>query len=102
MLAIHRTYRQRGLRTVTISVDEPEKKEQVLAFLKDHHLATENYLWSADDKDPLADALDKSWQGPVPFTVLIAPGGKMLYHKTGPFDPIELRKAIVDYLGRTY
>jgi len=33
--------------------------------------------------------------------VLIAPGGKVLYRKTGAIDPLEVRKAIVGYLGRT-
>ena len=38
----------------------------------------------------------------IPFTLLIAPGGKVLYRKQGRCDPITLRRAIVDHLGRTY
>ena len=102
LLAINRMYRERALETITISMDDVDKKEQVLAHLKDHHLAFENRIWSSDDKDALVNALDKNWQGPVPFTLLVAPGGKVLYRQTGAFDSLELKRAIVGFLGRTY
>lgn len=102
LLTIHRTYRSRGLQTVMISMDDPEKKPQVLSFLTDHHLSTRNFIWGSDDKDALVSSLDSQWQGPIPFTVLISPDGKVLYRQTGPFDGLELRRAIVGYLGRTY
>jgi hypothetical protein len=34
--------------------------------------------------------------------VLIAPGGKVVYRSDGPIKPLEVRRAIVDQLGRTY
>ena len=40
--------------------------------------------------------------GPVPHTILVAPGGKVLYRKSGPCEPLAIKRAIVDYLGRTY
>lgn len=49
-------------------------------------------------RDALADALDPEWQGPLPHTVLIAPGGNVLYRHTGIIDPIELRRLIVAQL----
>jgi len=33
---------------------------------------------------------------------LIVPGGKVIYRKHNAFDPLELKKAIVGQLGRTY
>ncbi len=102
LLEINRIYRSRKLETITISMDDADKKDQVLEFLKEHHLAFENRIWSSDDKDALVNALDKSWQGPVPFTLLVAPGGKVLYRQTGAFDALELKRAIVGYIGRTY
>ena len=39
---------------------------------------------------------------PLPHTLVIAPGGKVLYRKTGPMEPLEVKRAIVGYLGRTY
>ena len=52
--------------------------------------------------DALVDALDKSWEGPVPFTVLIEPGGKIVYRQLNTIEPLELKRAIVNHLGRTY
>ena len=37
-------------------------------------------------RDRFADLLDKEWQGPLPHTLLIAPGGKLIYRKNGPLD----------------
>ena len=47
-------------------------------------------------------SLDEKWEGPLPHTVIIAPGGKVLYRNTGGIDPLEVKRVIVDYLGRTY
>ena len=38
----------------------------------------------------------------MPYTVLIGPGGKVLYRKQDAIDPLKLKKAIVEHLGRTY
>ena len=38
----------------------------------------------------------------MPYTLLIAPGGKVIYRKVGAIDPLEVKRAIVGYLGRTY
>jgi peroxiredoxin len=102
LVTIQRMYRNRGLDVVTISMDDPEKKDAALEMLKSKHVAATNYIWSTDDKDALVAALDKEWHGPVPHTILIAPGGQVLYRQTGAFDALELKKAIVGYLGRTY
>ena len=71
-------------------------------MLKENHVAASNFILNADDRDKFAEALDQEWPGPVPYTLLIAPGGKILYRKTGAIDPLEVKRAIVSYLGRTY
>jgi len=101
-VAMNRMYRNRKLQMVTISIDDPEKKDDVLKFLQTRYVSTTNYLSMLPDRDKLADLLDKEWAGPLPYTVLIAPGGKVLYRKQGPIEPLEVRRAIVDVLGRTY
>jgi peroxiredoxin len=102
LTTINRMYRGRPFRMVTISVDEPDKKAEPLDLLKENHLSATNYIAKVKDHDSLAEALDKDWPGPVPYTLLIAPGGKILYRKTGAIEPLELKRAIVSYLGRTY
>ena len=102
LVTMNRMYRGRPFEFVTISIDEPEKKGEALELLKKKHVAATNYLFNSDDKDALANALDKQWEGPVPYTLLVAPGGKIIYRHNGAADPMELKKAIVGYLGRTY
>jgi len=100
---INRMYRdRRPFEMVTISMDEPEKMDRALETLNKFHVSGTNYLYTGGDKDKLIDALDKEWQGPLPYTMLIAPGGKVIYRTMGQMDPMELKKAIVGYLGRTY
>jgi hypothetical protein len=57
---------------------------------------------NAESRDTFGDALDKEWPGPVPYTLLIAPGGKIVYRKAGAIDSLELKRAIVGRLGRTH
>ena len=102
LVEMNRMYRHRGFRLVTISLDEASKKDEALAVLEKNRVAAANYLLGVADRDKFAEALDKEFPGPVPYTVLIAPGGKVLYRKSGAIDPLEVRRAVVDYLGRTY
>jgi peroxiredoxin len=101
-VTMNRMYRKRNFQLVTISLDEPDKKEDALKLLKENHLSATNYILNTKDRDTFAEALDKQWPGPVPYTLLIAPGGKVIYRKTGAIDPLEVKRAVVDYLGRTY
>lgn len=102
LVDMNRMYRKREFEMITISVDAPDKKDRALPELNKLHVAATNYIFSEDDQDKLAEALDKDWQGGVPHTLLVAPGGKVIYRHTGEIDPLELKQAIVGYLGRTY
>ncbi len=117
LVKTYRRYEKRGLELVTISLDAPGDGKKALAFLQREHAGTgpvtadslnaegrttNNYHFTGTDKNALAEALDPEWRGPVPHTLLVAPGGKVLYRKTGEIDPVELREAIVGSLGRTY
>jgi len=99
---MHRMYRKRNFQMVTISMDELDQKDAALRVLRGNHLSANNYISATKSKDALADSLDKEWSGGVPYTLLIAPGGKVLYRKTGEIDPLEVRREIVKHIGRTY
>lgn len=99
---MHRMYRKRNFEMVTISVDQPEEAAKALAALKEHHASCRNFIFTGENQDDLAEAIDKAWPGPVPHTVLIAPGGKIVYRKNGEIDPKALKKVLADTLGRTY
>ncbi len=101
-VTMNRMYRGRAFQLVTISLDELDQEPQALEALKDKKVAAKNYLSAIPDRDRFADLLDKEWAGPLPHTVLIAPGGKVLYRHTGPIEPLAVRRAVVEFLGRTY
>jgi peroxiredoxin len=101
-VTMNRMYRRRPFQLVTLSLDDPDKKDAVLKVLQEKKVAVTNYVVRTKDRDKLAEALDKEWPGPVPYTVVIAPGGKVLYRKSAGIDPLTVRRAVVDYLGRTY
>jgi hypothetical protein len=46
--------------------------------------------------------LDPQWDGSVPYSLLIAPGGKIVYRVSGELDLLEMRRRIVGQLGRFY
>ncbi len=102
LVDVNRMYRGRHFELITISMDEPEANEAALKVLKKLHVSTKNYHSSVTDTDAFAEAFDAKWPGPLPYTILIAPGGEIVYRKEGEIDFPELRREIVNRLGRTY
>ncbi len=102
LVEINRMYRRRDFELVTLSADAPEEKERALGTLRDEQVAATNYLFQGTDKYKLMEVVDKEAPGNLPHTLLIAPGGKILYRKSGAIDVLELKQAIVAYLGRVY
>jgi thiol-disulfide isomerase/thioredoxin len=101
-VTMNRMYRKRNFQMVTICMDEPDDQAATLKTLRENHVATMNYISTITNRDKLADLLDPKWEGPVPYTLVIAPGGKVLYRKSGPLQSLAVRRAVVDHLGRTY
>jgi hypothetical protein len=83
---------------VTVAANFPDEKKEVLEFLKKQQASGKNLLFGSTDKYELIEAFDKDWNGAVPLTMLIAPGGDVLYRHEGAIDPLELKRAIVKSL----
>lgn len=103
-IIMQRMYGARDFEFISISADNPAKKDKVLEFLKGKQAAVKNYLFSADDKYKLIEAVDPKWQGALPYTILVEPGGKIVYAKQSTINPLKMRQAIVEHkmMGRTY
>ena len=99
---MHRMYRKRDFELITISADVPEKQADALSFLQEQHASAKNFLFQGKNEYELAEAVDAQWQGALPYTLLVAPGGKVLYRKQDLIDAAELRRIIADTLGRVY
>jgi thiol-disulfide isomerase/thioredoxin len=102
LIAIHRSYRNRNFELITVSLDDPSNSKAVIEFLKKQQASCTNYHFSEANKYPLIDAVGGKWSGGIPFTVLVAPGGKIVTSSEGSIDAIAMRTQIVDQLGRYY
>jgi thiol-disulfide isomerase/thioredoxin len=90
--------RYRELEVVTLSIDALEQRADALAFLKEIGASTRNWIIRPVDMHQLLQTLDPEWGGPLPYTLLVAPGGSVAYRKQGAFDPAELEAVIVEQL----
>ncbi len=98
----YRMYNGRDFEFVSISADKPDRLDKVEAFLKDHQASNPNYIFASDDNYRMIEAVDEEWQGSLPYTLIIKPGGEIIYKHSGGIDPLEVRKVIIGYLGRYY
>ena len=67
--------------------------------------ALTNYIFTNEDKYALIEAIDPDWNGALPYTVLVEPGGKIVFKQQGALEnAIALRKIIVEHpmIGRYY
>jgi peroxiredoxin len=100
-----RMYRGRDFDLVTVATNLPDEKPGVVKALEKQHASTRNLQFASDDTYAMQAAFDAKWEAGVPFTMLIAPGGKVVYQKQGELDILELRRIILgnlpdpDYIG---
>ena len=99
LVTINRMYRHRDFELVTVSVNRPDEEKNVLGFLKQRQASCRNLIFASADRQKLINAFDPDWEGPVPYTVLLAPEGKILYRETGSFNPLALKRAILKALN---
>lgn len=99
-----RMYGDRGFSLVTVSANTPDEKASVLKFLQRKHATSRNLLFDSEDTTALQKAFDPNWESAVPYTVLLAPGGQVLFSTTGSVDMLQLRRKILasvpaEYIG---
>jgi thiol-disulfide isomerase/thioredoxin len=102
LVDMQRMFGARNFEFISISTDGVKKEEKVLEFLREKNAAVKNYLFSGMDKYDLIETVCKDWSGALPFTALIAPGGEIVYLHEGAIDPLEVRKVIVNKIGRFF
>jgi peroxiredoxin len=104
LVSLNRMYRDRGFELISVSTDDASAKSKALKFLEKQQSSSPNYIYTGDDKYKLMEAIDPKWQGALPYSLLIEPGGKIVYAHQGAIDPAELRRVIFDdpYMGRIY
>jgi peroxiredoxin len=90
-----RMYRLRAFDFVTVATDSPDKAPAVLAFLKKQYASSPNKQFASADVAALQAAWGAKWKIGTPFTMVIAPDGKVLYQKEGKIDILDVRRTIL-------
>jgi thiol-disulfide isomerase/thioredoxin len=105
-----RRFQNRPFEFISISLDPVAQRPAVTKFLESRHaavpdpmakslkeegLTANNFHWTGGNPDVMAQAIDPEWTGALPHTVLVAPGGKILWRQTGELDIVEVRRQIL-------
>lgn len=105
-----RRFQNRPVEFLSISLDPVDQRPAVSKFLESRHaaipgptakslqlegLASNNFHWTGGNPDTMAQAIDPEWSGALPHTVIVAPGGKILWSHTGELDIVEVRRQIL-------
>lgn len=103
-VTMQRMYGERDFQFVSVSMDAPDQDQKALKYLKGKASALPNYIMDTDDKYAVIDVVGSDWDGSLPITLLIEPGGNIHYNKNGIMSPLLLKQKIVDHplIGRYY
>ncbi|HSZ35060.1 MAG TPA: redoxin domain-containing protein [Puia sp.] len=95
-VTINRMYRDRDFEFISICIDSSDDKDITLRFLKSEQASNSNYLLKIHDKNELIRQTGQTWKGVLPYTLLVEPGGKIVYANEGVIDPAKLKWIIVN------
>lgn len=110
LVETYRRFQNRNVDFISISLDPKDDKAKVQKFLESRHAAisartipsmekegrtSNNYIWTGENPDKLAEAIHPEWTGALPLTVIISPDGKTLWSSNSELDVVELRTEIL-------
>ena len=110
LVETYRRFQNRNVDFISISLDPADDKAKVKKFLESRHAAlskrtqpsmeqegrtSNNYIWTGENADKLAEAIHPDWTGALPLTVIISPEGKTLWSSNSELDVVELRAEIL-------
>ena len=117
LIAVSRRMGLRKFELITLTTDLPSDHDKALAFLKKYQAAlpkklapslkaegrkSNNYLYTGADIDEFRNALDPEWSGAQPHTVLIEPGGKIVFRYSGMIEESALLDAVLKQMTTVY
>lgn len=117
LVATSRKFGLRDFEFISISMDDPKELPAVKAFLEKHNAIVPDklkpslkaegrkgnaYIFNEASSEALIQALDPEWPGPIPHTLVVAPGGEVIFRHNGEIDGDELRAKILEHMGRFY
>jgi len=103
-VTLQRMYGARDFEFVSVTLDNEKTKHEAMNILRKSESALSNYISTVTDKYELIELVDKDWNGALPYTMLIEPGGGKVWVHQGEVDFLKLKRAIVEHamIGRVY
>ena len=104
LMTMNRMYRKRDFEFISINADGAAQKAKALQFLQKQQASNTNYIFTGNNKTSFIKSIDPKWNGILPYTLLVEPGGKIVYARQGTINPAALKKTIVEnpLIGRYY
>lgn len=101
LVALAERYGRRGLRIVTVSMDEASNRPAILRFLREHNARFANYLRLGSDFEAFVNAVDPDWIGALPATFVYDRDGRRIRSEVGELKAATLEKMVRAALGAT-
>jgi thiol-disulfide isomerase/thioredoxin len=96
-ISINRMYRDRDFEFISLNTDQTNDIPTVLRFLRREQASNKNYIIEGADIRQVAKQINPGWNtAGLPITLIIEPGGKIVYTKQGVIDPSQLKRIIVE------
>jgi hypothetical protein len=80
---------------VTINTNGPAEAPAVLGVLKKEYASSQNKQFATDDRAGLQAAWGDTWNVAAPLTMVLAPGGNVLFKKEGKIDMLAVRRIVL-------
>jgi thiol-disulfide isomerase/thioredoxin len=99
LVRLEKTYRDRSVAVLGVSIDFQKDLPKVEKFLADHHPGFPNYIKrSGGDDQDFIDAVDPKWGGELPFTVVYGKDGRKTKVLSGKQTYADFEKAVTALL----
>jgi hypothetical protein len=97
-------YVERDFEFININTDDYQTRDSILSFLRKEESSGKNYIITENDKNKLIEAIAPTWDGKLPYTLMVEPGGKIVYSTQEAIDLEGMRKMIFNdpFIGRLY
>lgn len=85
--------RNRNVRVIGISMDDPDQELEVRKFVAKHHVKYEVVICNTQDFEAMVNSIDPNWIGGLPAT-FVYKNGKLVFSHMGLITEPELLRAI--------
>lgn len=77
LVKLHNKYKAKGLSFISVTIDDPEAKAQVVSFINKQNASFPVYMRRTGEVEPFIFPLDRNWTGAVPTTYIFNKQGKL-------------------------